>query len=156
MHEDVIIFYMFSLHVVLLFVKMYFAYFLINLIVLSATPKKTNYMFIFKPLELSLLAFNLSFIANAQNKFPATKKQLFRVHGVLRLHMALGKTLFRVHGVIFLRTIKPRTLQIYIKKPRVQIHKTNLNVEVIRRVACIIYEHKRHNMCTLYTFYANL
>ncbi len=63
MHEDVIIFYMFSLHVVLLFVKMYFAYFLINLIVLSATPKKTNYMFIFKPLELSLLAFNLSFIA---------------------------------------------------------------------------------------------
>jgi hypothetical protein len=47
---------------ILLLVKVYAVYFLSKMIIISETPNKSNYMFVFKPLGVSLFAFNVLFV----------------------------------------------------------------------------------------------
>jgi len=46
-------------HILLLFVKMYAEYFTLSLMILSETPNKKNFMFIFKGVEFSFLIISL-------------------------------------------------------------------------------------------------
>ena len=62
MSLDFTVYFLFTFHIVLLFVKMWALYTFTRLLVLVEAPSTTKYMLVFKPFEMAIILLSLSIV----------------------------------------------------------------------------------------------